>query len=895
MCLALLLREEAALSQKKTVRRNPFPRALRARVHAGRLWLPALLLLALAAGGLTGLFVAYQLNHSHAAEQVATLATYQPNVVTRVYADDGETVIGEFALERRIPLKYAEIPPVVRNAILAVEDVRFYEHMGVDPIRVLGAAFKNLTTGSREGGSTLTQQLAKNLFLSPERTYSRKLREMLLALQIERSYTKEQIMEMYANHIFLGANSYGIEAGAETYFGKHARDLTLEEAALLAAIPKAPSRYSPTANPDQARARRNLVLDLMARHGFVSREEAEAAKARPVKLIPTAYYPPRFRSTDFDYPLEEVRQYLESKYTTRVAHSGLRVYTTINVHAQTAAVESVRRGLRDYDRTHARRRPSYRNIADEYEEGLNARKLEGYQHPHWYGNDFRTGRYVMGLVMEVDGRARKAQVRFGDYAATVTSSEMGRAGRNPADEFKVGDLAEFLIRKVDEERRRLEVELSQVPEVQGSLMTLNAKTGAVMAMVGGYDFTTNKFNNATQAYRQTGSVFKPFIYTAAIEWGMSPETKVSGEPIVFNDGHTVWRPHNYDGSLGGGEVPLKDALARSLNVQAVRLMQEVGVQAAAQMVRRFGITAPMAPYLPSALGATEVPLAEMVSAYSAFANSGLRARPHLVRRVVDRDGNTLEEWSPSATRVTSEYVALTMSAMMRGVVEHGTAQAAQAIGRPLAGKTGTVNDHTDVWFIGYTPTYVTGVWMGYPGEKRSLGPDMTGSRGALPIFVDFMKDFLKDKPVERFPEPPSTPREMQELYELRQKQMEDEKRLLALIDDLKNPADAEPTTPQGIEDDSTATSIELDPINLPSSEETDGEEARPDSQPPALRPRLVETSAEPANDAARSGLATGLFGPTRKGKRGGDEDDAGGPPVTRATNGPPVTQTTKGN
>src|SRR5437867_2088373 len=327
-----------------------------------RFWLPAVILLALAAGGLTGIIAAYQLNYSQAASEVAALATYRPSVVTRIYADDDETVIGEFALEKRIPLKYEEIPPVMKNAILAVEDARFYDHVGIDPIRIIGATWKNLTTDKVEGGSTLTQQLAKNLFLSKEQTLKRKLNEWALALQIERYYTKNQIMELYANHIFLGANAYGVEAGAETYFGKQAKDLTIGEAALLAGVPKAPSEYSPTSNPVRAKERRDLVLDLMAKNGFATQAEVDAAKAKPIQLADTAYYGSQPKSSPFDYPVEYVRQELEDKYTTRVAQGGLSVYTTLNVAAQKKAYEVLRAGLRRYDQTHAGWRSSYTSI-----------------------------------------------------------------------------------------------------------------------------------------------------------------------------------------------------------------------------------------------------------------------------------------------------------------------------------------------------------------------------------------------------------------------------------------------------------------------------------------------------------------------------------------------------
>jgi penicillin-binding protein 1A len=807
-----------------------------------RFWLPAVLLLALAAGGLTGIIAAYELNYSRAANEVAALATYRPSVVTRIYADDGKTVIGEFALEKRIPLKYDEIPPVMKNAILAVEDARFYDHIGIDPIRIIGATWKNLTTDKVEGGSTLTQQLAKNLFLSKEQTIKRKMNEWALALQIERYYTKNQIMELYANHIFLGANAYGIEAGAETYFGKQAKDLTLGEAALLAGVPKAPSEYSPLSNPAKAKERRDLVLELMAKNGFASQAEADAAKAKPIQLADTAYYQSQPKSTPFDYPVEYIRQELEDKYTTRVAQGGLSVYTTINVEAQKKAYEVVRAGLRWYDRTHSGWRSSYTMMPTTVNNGEGPptqQELTNYKHPDWYGNDYQQGRYLMGLVMKVDHGRDEATVRFGNYTATVTTADMGWSHRQPASELKPGYLAEFDIKEVDKKTRRLKVELSQVPAVQGAMMTLNAKTGEIVTMVGGYDFYTNKFNNATQAYRQTGSAFKPFIYTAAVEWGMTPDSVVSGAPITLGD----WQPHNYDGSLGCADMPLKMALAHSMNIPAVHLLQTVGIQTGAQMVRRFGIKVPMAPYLPSALGATEVPLDQMVSAYSAFPNKGVRVEPHMVRRVLDRDGAALEEWEKTTYKVVNEYVALTMVSMMRGVIQGGTGSAAQVLGVPLAGKTGTVNDHTDVWFLGYTPTYVTGTWLGYPGRKKPLGNDMTGAHGALPMFVDFMKDFLKNKPKEDFPKAPSMPEDMKELFRQRQRELAAERAELA--DEAKKNGEDQNKLPN------TITEPKLEQVTLPPPPKTDtsehppakSEPATPKTEappPPATRPREAD-------------------------------------------------------
>src|SRR5215471_1024551 len=746
-----------------------------------RFWFPAVLLLALAAGGLTGIIAAYQLNYSQAASEVAALATYRPSIVTRIYADDGKTLIGEFALEKRIPLKYDEIPPVMKNAILAVEDARFYDHVGIDPIRIIGAAWKNLTSNHVEGGSTLTQQLAKNLFLTREQTYKRKMNEWLLALQIERYYTKNQIMELYANHVFVGANAYGVEAGAETYFGKQAKDLTLEEAALLAAIPKAPGEYSPTANAAKAKERRDLVLQLMANNGFASQAEVDAAKAKPIQLADSAYYQsPQATEPAFDYPVEFIRQDLEDKYTTRVAQTGLSVYSTINVAAQRKAYEVVRAGLRWYDKSHAGWHPNYPVIPSSSNSGVpTQQELASYKYPDWYRGDYDNGRYLMGLVMKVDQGRDEATVRFGNYTATVTSADMGWGKRAPRSEFKPGYLAEFIIKDVDKKNHKLKVELNQIPNVQGSMMTINSHTGEVVTMVGGYDFLTNKFNNAVQAYRQTGSAFKPFIYSAAIEWGMTPDTTVSGAAISING----WQPHNYDGSTSCGDMPLKIALAHSMNIPAVHLLQTVGIQTGAQMVRRFGIKVPMAPYLPSALGATEVPLDQMVSAYSAFPNKGIRVEPHMVRKVLDRDGAVMEEWEKTTYKVFSEYVALTMVSMMRGVIQGGTASAAQVLNMPLAGKTGTVNDHTDVWFIGYTPTYVTGTWLGYPGRKKPLGNDMTGAHGALPMFIDFMKDFMKDKPKEDFSKAPNMPEDMKEMYKQRQRELQLERAQMAVDQD----------------------------------------------------------------------------------------------------------------
>jgi len=823
------------------------------------------LLLALSAGALTGVLASYYLNNSRYSVEVSALATYRPPQVTTIYADDGETILAEFAIEKRIPIKIQDVPDKVTDALLAIEDYRFRDHIGIDPYRIVGAVFKNITSGKTEGASTITQQLAKNLFLYKDQTYTRKVNEWAVALQIERLYTKDQILEMYMNYVFLGAGAYGFEAGSRTYFGKSVKDLNLEEAALLAAIPKSPE-YSPTRNKDKARMRRDIVLDQMAKYfpEKYSAADVAAAKAKEIKLADTAYYQSQPKSTAWDYPVEEVRKYLEEKYTTRVAQGGLKVYTTINVEAQKIATRSIRERLRAYDRGRAWR-SDYQNILlDENEQPLTDEKeiektLSTFKHADWYGDTYEEGEYIKGLVMKANPAADEVGVRFGKYKAVVRQGNMGRSGKRPKDELKPGFLAEFLVKKVDREHQVLEVELQQVPEVQAALTCINSHNGEIVAMVGGYDYHTNRFNNATQGLRQTGSAYKPFIYTAAVEDGMTPDMTVSGAPIKRGG----WTPHNYDGSLSHPNVPMKIALAKSYNIAAVHLLEQVGIQAGGQMVRRFGITNPMAPSLPSALGASEASLLEMTAAYSAFPNKGVRMAPHLIRAVYSRDGSLLEQFENASTKVTSEYVALTMVQMMRGVVSGGgTASGASAGGFPLAGKTGTVNDHTDVWFIGYTPTYVTGVWMGNPLRKESLGAGMTGGHGAVPYFNAFMIPFMKGKPRDSFPNPPPMPSDIKSLME-RNKREELEKLQEADIAGQKTgivftpgvtlPADPSLTPPDNVGGDKPGAA-DTKPDNPASGNDNPSTPKRPPVQPPTIKPE------PPPSDKPE--------GTKRKGKKG---------------------------
>ncbi|MBX7223438.1 MAG: PBP1A family penicillin-binding protein [Blastocatellia bacterium] len=762
----------------------------------------AVLLLSAVTGSLTGLTVAYQSGLTSDAKQVSELANFQPSGVTQVLADDGKTVIGEFALERRIPLSYDEIPVRMRHAILAIEDARFEKHWGVDPIGITRALVKNLAAGRTvEGGSTLTQQLTKMLFLSPEQTLTRKAKEALLALQIERQFSKQQIFELYANQINLGGGAYGVEAGAQYYFGKSCKELSIEECATLAAIPKAPTSYSPKLNPEKALQRRNLVITNMIEEGFITKAEGEAAKKTKIKL--NIAIRDGNNSGPYAYFVEEVRRYLEEKYDTKQTHTGsLKVFTTLDAKAQIQGVNATRLGLHQYDRRHSKWRGNLPNILND-----GYKDIAKFKHPDWELSFFN-GMYLRGLITEVG--SQKAKVSFGKYHATVGSKEIAIAGGSPESVFKVGDVAIFRITKIVEETKpetasdkdkkakegdgkdkkkkeskakpepvgdpfELGVELEQQPLVAGAFLTLDAHTGEIKVLVGGYDFAYSKFNNAVQGNRQTGSTFKPFIYTAALENGWKPEDTVLDAPFTAGN----WSPHNYDNSFMGA-IPLRTALAQSRNIPAVRLLASVGIKKGAEMVKRFGITNPMAPFLPSALGATEVPLIELVSGYSVFPNQGQRAKPHFIRRIEDRNGRTLYDYDreegSKTFPVVSPYVAANMVSLMRGVVESGTAARIKSITeadlnkREIAGKTGTVNDFTDAWFIGYTPSVVSGCWIGYQGDKRSLGDKETGGTAALPMWIKFMGYYMKGRPIEKFPEGPGADEKMKQMQAERTKE-----------------------------------------------------------------------------------------------------------------------------
>ncbi len=733
-----------------------------------------LLALALIAGTLTGLLLTYQIGFTTYAAEVESLSEYQPGEITKVYADDGKTIIGEMALERRVPLVYEQIPEKMKQAVLAIEDTRFEDHMGIDIIRIGGSALKNILTFSKkEGASTLTQQVARTLFLKTEKTWLRKVREMIYALQIERYYTKPQIMTLYCNLINLGGGAYGVEAAANYYFSKTLKDLSLEEYAMLAAIPKSPTKYNPSRNPKDAIVRRNLVLDSMLKAGFISSTECEVAKAKPITVRLT-----EAKKSDrgpFGYIIEDIRQEMGKLAEERGAQeamniyrAGLSIYTTIDAKAQKEATEAVRHHLKRY-----LKRGGWHGGLENVLEKENA-NLETYSHETWSSTPPEKGEVIAGLIKEITNNV--AQVSFGNFSGVVTNKETQWTSKTPAAIFKRGDIAYFAVNEVDLTKKTVSVELEQLPEIQAAMVLIDAKNGEIKAEVGGYDFSLGKFNHATQAQRQTGSVFKPFIYSAAIEDGMKPDDQVSDTP--FSRGG--WAPHNYDNTYKG-TVPIKTALALSRNIPAVRILDDVGINKAIDMVKRFGLPNSMAPYLPSALGATEEPLLAMVSAYSAFPNKGVRIEPFRIRKVVDREGRVIEEVKPKEFRVMHEYVAGTMVQLMRGVVQSGTAKAASGLqGHEIAGKTGTVNDYTDAWFIGYTARYACGNWIGYSGSKTSLGKGESGASAALPFWIDFMRQYLADKKQESFYKIPEAPKEIKDAQKARDKDREsDQPKLVA--------------------------------------------------------------------------------------------------------------------
>jgi penicillin-binding protein 1A len=705
----------------------------------GRVAFAILALASALLGTLAGLLVVYSTD----LPQISELEHYRPSTITELYDRQGR-IIGSFALQRRVLVDYNGFPQMLRDAILSTEDKNFESHWGINFWRVLGATYRDLSSGSRvQGASTLTMQLSRNLFLSPERHFSRKIQETMLALQIERRFTKQQIFTLYANQIFLGHSVYGFEAGAQYYFNKHAKDLKLEEAALLAGLPKAPAFYSPVNYPERALRRRNVVINNMLEDGKITAEEAAHAKAAPLRLNI------RSENSPAPYFVEEVRRSLERKYGSDQVHEGgLRVYTSLDLDLQRAATQAVLDGLAAYERRQGWT-GDLRNVA------AAGAAISHYRDPDW-DQPIAPGSYIHAVVADVG--LQFARVKFGNYTAPLGPAELAWTHHKLAkDVLRPGDLVYIKVLSLGGDGSA-RVTLEQESGAQGALLAIDNSTGDVQAMVGGRDYGQSKFNRATQALRQVGSTFKPFVYTAAIDRGAVPDDLILDDPATFNSNGSSYTPHNFDHRFEGS-ITLRRALEESRNIPAVKLAQRAGMASIAEYARRFGITSPIPLVLPSALGAADLTLYEQTAAFTVFPNDGIRIEPRYIRKVADYEGHVLEEDYPDARDVVNSRTARTMVSLLEGVVRRGTGVAARKLNHPLAGKTGTTNDYTDAWFIGFSPSVTCGVWVGLD-EKKPLGSNETGGKAALPIWIDFMRVALADplRRDESFSDPPEDTR-----------------------------------------------------------------------------------------------------------------------------------------
>ncbi len=702
-----------------------------AQPFAGR----AAWLLLFGAFAVFGVMLALVLVFSVNLPQMTELERYRPSTTTELYDIHGK-VFGTFASERRVVVPFSEIPPVLREAILSIEDKDFYRNGGVNLVRVVGAAYEDLhSKGKAQGASTLTMQLARNLFLSSEKTYGRKLQEIFITLQIERHFTKDQIFTLYANQIYLGRGTYGFEAGSEYYFSKHARQLTLAEAALLAGLPKGPEYYSPVRFPERALRRRNLVLDEMVRDGKITYAQALAAKTVPLELHLET--PP---NAEAPYFVEEVRRQLEREYGVDEVHgSGLRVYTTLDLDLQHRAEGSVLDGLAAYERRHGwkGKLPTLANT--EY-------NPETYKHPDWTSS-LTNGAYVHALVMKV--APTNMTVRIGQVYATLTPPDWAWTQHYKATDLaSVGDIVYVKVAS-GAGTPALHLALEEDTGVQSSLMAMENSNGAVLAMVGGRDWALSQFNRATQALRQTGSSFKIYDYTAGFEAGMKPYDTISDAPATFYTASGPYSPHDYEKGYAGN-MSVIDAFAISRNIPALRIADRVGIKKVIEVARRFGVTSPLPNFLPVAIGAADITLEQQVASYSVFPNDGIRIAPHYVSRVVQADGTPLEQRTSGVREVISVEIARKMMILLQAVVQHGTGSAASALHHALGGKTGTTNNFTDAWFVGFSPSVTCGTWVGYD-NRQSLGDKEQGAKVALPIWINFMEAAIADRPNEQFP------------------------------------------------------------------------------------------------------------------------------------------------
>ena len=717
--------------QPPGLRRESAPER-RQRKLAGRFTFAILFSLAAIAGSLGGLTLVYSVD----LPQIHDLERYRPSTTTQLLDQKGRA-FGSFALERRIIVNYDDFSPVLRQAVISIEDKNFESHWGINVFRVAGALWHDIVShGRAQGASTLTMQLARNLFLSSERTTARKVQEAYLSIQIERSFTKEQIFTLYGNQIYLGHGMYGFEAASEFYFSKHASELNLTEAALLAGLPKGPVAYSPLLNPEKALRRRNLVLTEMEGDKAITKQQAEAARNAPLGLRiaqPEMSVAPWF--------IEEVRRELEKQFGAEEVHeAGLKVETTLDLDLQQTANQAVIEGVATYEHRRGWQGASQNVLAQGIE-------LSDYKHPDWTMR-IKPGDYTHALVTSV--LPLEIRARVGSSPIVMTPDDWKWTGQPHGDALvKPGDVIYVHLGTAMEGSAR-KAALEQDSGAQGSLMAMDNTSGDVLAMVGGRDYSLSQFNRATQSQRQTGSSFKPYVYTAAVEAGTKPEDIVVDGPVSFGS----YTPHNYEGDYMG-PISVLTAFAHSRNIPALKLAAHVGIHKVIDVAHRFGVTSNIPAYLPVALGAVEITLEEQVASYAVFPNDGIRVAPRLVRKVSNADGITLWEQAPAVKEVTSQETARTMMRLLREVTRSGTGAAAAQLKHPLGGKTGTTSDYTDAWFLGFSPSVTCGVWVGFD-SRQSLGEKETGARAALPIWMAFMKEAIKGKDDEHFSGDPET-------------------------------------------------------------------------------------------------------------------------------------------
>src|SRR3954468_14038529 len=703
----------------------------------------ALFIIAAMLGILSGVMFAY----AGDLPQVSALDNYSPSTITRIYSSSGQ-VIGEFATQRRVIVGYDDINPRLRQAIIATEDAEFDRHFGVNIWRIFVAAVTDIVERRRaQGASTLTQQLARNLKeqfgLTNEKSFERKVREAILAIQIEKRYTKKEIFTIYCNQMYLGHGAYGVEAASRLYFNKPNKQLTLDEAALIAGIFQTPERQSPFVDMKRATNRRNVVLQRMADERYITQEQADAAKAK--QLI--THGQPNQAPGIAPYFVEEVRKHLEKEYGAKMLYeNGLSVRTTLDGRLQEIANASLERGLRAYDKRHGWRKPTRNVVAEKH-------TIEGFKDERW-NRPIGVGEIVPAVVVTAP-KTGPAQLRVGSFRA-----DLERAGftwtRKPAaaDLFAPGDLVDVKIAKLDPATETATVTLEQSPLAEGAMLAIDNHTGQIKAMVGGWSFSRSKFNRAVQAYRQLGSTFKPIVYTAAIDRGFTPVSIIVDEPVAYPAGNgQTYSPQNYDHRFEG-PISLRWALEDSRNIPAIKMMDTLGPKNVLEYAKRFGFEEDFPPYLPIALGAGDATLIDVTSAYTTFPNQGVRMKPFMVLNVRDRDSNLLEENRGEPSDVIRADTAYVMTNMLRGVLSpRGTGARAAGLAAqwPLAGKTGTVDENTDAWFVGFDPDITVGVWLGFDDKRKSLGGAEQGAFAALPIWMDFMKTYIdgrddKDSP-----------------------------------------------------------------------------------------------------------------------------------------------------